>query len=46
MIEDFLGYTGRINGYELVLMGGTKNILLPMYNHDEIPHSDRKAPST
>lgn len=42
MIEDFLGYTGRIMDMNWSY-GGTKNILLPMYSHNEIPHSDRKA---
>ena len=42
MIEDFLGYTGRIKDMNWS-HGGTKHILLPMYRHDKIPHSDRKA---
>jgi hypothetical protein len=42
MIEDFLGYTGRIKDMNWSY-GGTEHILLPMYRHDKIPHADRKA---
>ncbi|MEM7541227.1 MAG: DUF1329 domain-containing protein [Pseudomonadota bacterium] len=42
MIEDFLGYTGRIKDMEWAYKGET-NILLPMYRHDQINHADRKA---
>ncbi|MEX2480589.1 MAG: DUF1329 domain-containing protein [Gammaproteobacteria bacterium] len=42
MIEDFLGYTGRIMDMEWQY-GGERHILLPMYRHDQIPHSPRKA---
>ena len=42
MIEDFLGYTGRIMDMEWSY-GGSKHLLLPMYRHDQIEHSDRKA---
>ncbi len=42
MIEDFLGYTGRIMDMEWSY-GGSRHLLLPMYRHDQIPHADRKA---
>ncbi|MCB1749295.1 MAG: DUF1329 domain-containing protein [Gammaproteobacteria bacterium] len=42
MIEDFLGYTGRIMDMEWKY-GGERWILLPMYRHDQIPHAERKA---
>ncbi len=42
MIEDFLGYTGRIMDMNWSY-GGTRHVLLPMYRHDQIPHADRKA---
>lgn len=42
MIEDFLGYTGRIMDMNWSY-GGTRHILLPMYRHDQIAHSERKA---
>ena len=42
MIEDFLGYSGRIKDMEWSF-GGTRHILLPMYRHDQIEVSDKKA---
>ena len=42
MIEDFLGYTGRIMDMEWKY-GGERHIMLPMYRHDQVPHADRKA---
>lgn len=42
MIEDFLGYTGRIMDMEWSY-GGSRHLLLPMYRHDQIPESDRKT---
>ncbi len=42
MIEDFLGYTGRVKDMKWSY-GGERHILLPMYRHDQIPHADRKA---
>ena len=42
MIEDFLGYTGRIMDMDWSY-GGERQILLPMYRHDQIPHADRKT---
>lgn len=42
MIEDFLGYSGRIMDMEWKY-GGTRDILLPMYRHDQIQASTRKA---
>lgn len=35
MIEDFEGYNGRINDMEWTYKG-TKNILLPFYNHNDL----------
>lgn len=42
MIEDFLGYTGRIRDMNWSY-GGERHILLPMYDHSAIEPSDRKA---
>ena len=42
MIEDFLGYSGRIMDMEWTY-SGDRNMLLPMYRHDQIPLSDKKA---
>ena len=42
MIEDFLGYTGRLKDMEWTF-GGTRHVLLPMYRHDQIEVSDVKA---
>lgn len=42
MIEDFLGYTGRLMDMTWSY-GGDRYILLPMYRHDQITPSDRKA---
>lgn len=42
MIEDFLGYSGRIMDMDWSY-GGDRYILLPMYRHDQVPHSDKKA---
>ncbi|MGR8919583.1 MAG: DUF1329 domain-containing protein [Gammaproteobacteria bacterium] len=42
MIEDFLGYTGRIKDMTWTY-GGSRHLLLPMYRHDQIPHADRRA---
>ena len=42
MIEDFLGYTGRIMDMEWTY-GGVRHILLPLYRHDQIPHAQEKA---
>lgn len=42
MIEDFLGYTGRVKDMEWTY-GGDRYILLPIYRHDKVPHADRKA---
>jgi len=42
MIEDFLGYTGRIMDMEWSF-GGVRYLLLPMYRHDQIEHSEDKA---
>jgi hypothetical protein len=42
MIEDFLGYTGRIKDMNWTF-GGTRHILLPMYQHDKIETADTKA---
>lgn len=42
MIEDFLGYTGRIKDMEWTF-GGSTWILLPMYRHDQQQHAAQKA---
>ncbi|MBI2799699.1 MAG: DUF1329 domain-containing protein [Gammaproteobacteria bacterium] len=42
MIEDFLGYTGRLKDMEWSFHGATY-VLLPMYRHDLLEHSTRKA---
>ena len=42
MIEDFLGYTGRVKDMEWTFKG-ERNILLPVYRHDMVNHADRKA---
>jgi len=42
MIEDFLGYTGRLMDMNWSY-GGERHILLPMYRHDQVPHAARKA---
>ena len=44
MIEDFLGYTGRVKDMDWTY-GGDRYILLPMYRHDKVPHANRKARS-
>ncbi len=42
MIEDFLGYSGRLKDMEWAFRGATY-ILLPMYRHDQLEHAPRKA---
>ena len=42
MIEDFLGYTGRVKDMEWTFRG-EKHILLPVYRHDKIELGERKA---
>jgi hypothetical protein len=42
MIEDFLGYSGRIMDMDWKFVGETHK-LLPMYSHDKVPLSDKKA---
>lgn len=42
MIEDFLGYSGRIMDMDW-RYGGMREVLLPMYRHDQITPSERKA---
>lgn len=42
MIEDFLGYSGRIMDMDWSY-GGDRYILLPMYRHDQVAHSAKKA---
>ena len=42
MIEDFLGYTGRVKDMEWTFRG-ERHILLPVYRHDKINLGDRKA---
>ncbi|RTL52255.1 MAG: DUF1329 domain-containing protein [Rhodocyclaceae bacterium] len=39
MIEDFEGYNGRVSDMKWTYKG-TKNVLLPMWNHDELPLTD------
>lgn len=43
MIEDFEGYNGRITDMKWTYKG-TKNLLLPMYNHDELKLADDMPP--
>ena len=40
MIEDFLGYNGRIMDMEWIYLG-TREVLLPFFRHDELELSDR-----
>ena len=42
MIEDFLGYNGRLMDMEWRYIE-TRDVLLPFYRHDDIPLDDRKA---
>lgn len=42
MIEDFLGYSGRLKDMEWSFKGSTY-VLLPMYRHDQIEHAAKKA---
>lgn len=42
MIEDFLGYSGRIRDMTWTYKGPTY-VLLPMYRHDQQKHADLKA---
>ncbi len=42
MIEDFLGYSGRLKDMNWKF-GGSTYILLPMYRHDQLEHSTQKA---
>lgn len=42
MIEDFLGYSGRIRDMQWSY-GGSTWVLLPMYRHDQQPHAAQKA---
>jgi len=42
MIEDFLGYSGRLKDMEWKY-GGERYLLLPMYRHDQITTSETKA---
>jgi hypothetical protein len=42
MIEDFLGYTGRLKDMDWTF-GGTRYVLLPMYRHDQVEVSPDKA---
>ena len=42
MIEDFLGYTGRLKDMEWKFLGSTYT-LLPMYRHDQQEHAKLKA---
>ncbi len=42
MIEDFLGYSGRIRDMTWSF-GGSTYVLLPMYRHDQQQHSEQKA---
>jgi len=42
MIEDFLGYSGRIMDMDWEYKG-TRYVLLPMYSHADIVPSDKKA---
>ena len=45
MIEDFLGYSGRIKDMTWAYKGSTY-LLLPMYRHDQIELSSQKASHT
>ncbi|MFT4583243.1 MAG: hypothetical protein ACI915_002568 [Gammaproteobacteria bacterium] len=42
MIEDFLGYNGRIMDMEWRYLG-TRDVLLPFYRHDDLELSDRTS---
>jgi len=42
MIEDFEGYNGRVGDYTWEY-AGTRNLLLPFYNHNEMPLSSEPA---
>lgn len=42
MIEDFLGYNGRIMDMTWTYLG-TQEVLLPFYRHNDLPLSDRTA---
>ncbi|MEJ8566042.1 DUF1329 domain-containing protein [Elongatibacter sediminis] len=42
MIEDFEGYNGRVTDYSWEY-GGSRNLLLPFYNHNEMALSDQPA---
>ncbi len=42
MIEDFLGYSGRLMDMSWIYSGST-HVLLPMYRHDQIQHAEKKA---
>jgi hypothetical protein len=42
MIEDFLGYSGRVKDMTWAYKGSTF-VLLPMYRHDQQQHADLKA---
>ncbi len=42
MIEDFEGYNGRVTDYDWQY-GGTRNLLLPFYNHNKMPLSSEPA---
>lgn len=42
MIEDFEGYNGRVTDYDWEY-AGTRNLLLPFYNHNEMPLSSEPA---
>ena len=44
MIEDFLGYNGRIKDMVWQYLG-TKDVLMPFYRHNELHLSDRTNPS-
>jgi len=39
MIEDFEGYNGRVSDYKWKYLG-TKNLLMPFYNHNELALTD------
>lgn len=39
MIEDFEGYNGRVSDMKWTYKG-TKNLLMPFYNHNELPLTD------
>lgn len=44
MIEDFEGYNGRINDMEWTYQG-TKNVLVPFYNHNDLQLSEEHKES-